>query len=147
MNESMGIHNARAKSEADQSWHFLDQTLVERIPISYGLIIGILALIALTEQAFEHYLHDPSFTSITFTDIARRLVLLVLLVYMLSLLKVFQRRAVRGLVQLRQSVLVRDAEFEKMARQMLHIPLKMGIGIPLPSNSIVLVLFVFARFW
>jgi hypothetical protein len=117
-------------------WH------LERLRVPFSLLLGIIGVLTLGEQVYEHYLRDPSFAAITGRGVLRRLVMPGLAVYMAAVARSLHRMSLRTLAKLRRSVQIDEQTYKRMAMAMLHTPLRTWISLASAAALTVLLLFV-----
>ena len=118
-------------------------TVFERLPVSYAwTAIFASAAIMITEQVFEHWAGGFWSADVTTEMLKRRLTLPVLTVYMLVMLRVLKRTAIKALTELRPAVQIGDQEYDNRVRRMVGTNQRMEVLLLLASAVIVGLVFV-----
>ncbi len=138
--KNLAQHPSELASNAH--WASWTDTILDRLPIPYGLIILLFTLLIVAEQVIEYSILDPTFSGISLSSIGFRFTLPSLTLYMLLAMKLLKRRAVKAMVQLRPSVLVSDEQYEGLVRRMIQSSRRIEVTLLIISLVIILGLFV-----
>ncbi len=144
IHEDQTQHPSEVASNAQ--WVSWTVTILDNLPISYGLTVVLFTLLIIAEQILEFAILDPSFSTITLSEIGFRFTLPSLTLYMLLVMKLLKRRAVSTLVKLRPSVLVSDEQYEGLVRRMIQSSRRIEGTLLIISLVIILGLFVILEF-
>ncbi|UCF62393.1 MAG: hypothetical protein JSV37_06755 [Anaerolineaceae bacterium] len=142
--KDMTQHPSKVASNAQ--WASWTETILDRLPIPYSLIVLLFTLLIIVEQILEYAILDPTFSGISLSSIGFRFTLPSLTLYMLLVMRLLKRRAVKAMVQLRPSVLVSDEKYEGLVRRMIQSSRRIEVALLIISLVIILGLFVLMEF-
>lgn len=93
---------------------------LERLPLPYPVLVGLVTLFVVGEQILEHVTADPLYRYPPDELVRQFPVIPVLCLYILVYLGLLKRRAVVGLKKLRPAVKIGDQEYGQYAKRMLN---------------------------
>lgn len=132
-------------SAPSERWHSLAELTLDRIPLPYGVVALLLGLVVLAEQAMEQAMLSNISRLFTPNNLALRLALPALTVYMLLALRTLKRSALPQLAQLRPAVLIGDAAYDAAVQRIVQTSRRAEGVILLLALAIVVAWFVLLR--
>ncbi|MCC7354349.1 MAG: hypothetical protein IT330_11385 [Anaerolineae bacterium] len=130
------------QAERRRRW-FRWTTVFERLPVPYAwTIILVSAVVMVVEQVLEHWIGGFTSAHFTTTMLLRRLTLPLLTVYMLTMLRLLKRTAIKALGELRPAVQIGDQEYDNRVRRMVGTDRRMEALLLLASAVVVVIVFV-----
>jgi hypothetical protein len=128
-----------------ERWRPLADLALDRVPLPYWTMALLLGLVVLAEQAMEQAMLSDISRLFTPTNLALRLALPALTVYMLLALRALKRSALPQLAQLRPAVLIDDAAYDTAVQRIVHTSRRAEGVILLLALAIFLGWFVLLR--
>ena len=126
-------------------WRHLSELTLERLPLPYWAVALALGGVVLAEQAMEQALLSEVSRLFTPGNLALRLALPALTVYMLLALRTLKRSALPQLAQLRPAVQIDDAAYDTAVQRIVQTGRRVEGVILLLALAIVVAWFVLLR--
>jgi hypothetical protein len=104
----------------EAQWARWPMSAFERIPLPYGWIVAIVALLGITSMAIDAVLHYQMRGAWPASEVAFGVVGIVAAVYILLAMRFIKRVTGQALAQLRHSVEIDDPTYESFARRLLQ---------------------------
>jgi len=124
----------------DRNWTVHTKYVLERLSLSYWLVVVIACVLVLAEQVWEYSLGGAPFSQLNGQALTRLLVMPIMAAYILIFLPVLRQWAVDALIQLRPTVQIGDEEYAEHARGMVTIGWQAELAILLVSVAVVVTL-------
>lgn len=128
-----------------ERWRHLADLTLNRIPLPYWLVALLLGLVVLAEQAMEQAMLSDISRLFAPNNLALRLALPALTVYMLLALRTLKRSALPQLAQFRPAVLIDDAAFDAAVQRIVHTSRRAEVVLLLIALAIVVGWFLLLR--
>ena len=126
-------------------WQPWTATLLDRIPLPYGLTALLLGVVVLLEQVLEQSLLGPVARFFAPHSLRLGLAMPVLTVYMVLAIKLLKRSSLPSLAHLRPVVRVDDAAYDAHVRDILYTGRREELLLLLAALALMVVWFVVLR--